>query len=541
MSLGNYDREKSGFSESDVAESQKGVSRRAIMRGAAWTVPAVMLSTVAPAYAASLSCNANTYSTIGRGKLVSGSVFSLNLDTLVSVNGVRAKSPAPQGTEIGFDSDGSTGDYDEFANTLSITALQAIQIDATGLTNGTVTPILSDLLPANAGAHSQYSYAASEGLSKGAAGVVVDNGDVALTPNATYPDFGTLELKTLLTPLLGGNDAAFIAANVANLRLQIGAVAGRARWDVCANPALLTRDYLVNHLRLVIDSGLLVTLTDLISTTLTASLSALLLAGTVVIDSTVITNGSNGAPQPTGANPSLPIPGGSTQPIQANLGSTTTANGIAPGTIVIDLSTLMGSAATNPFGASAQPFLNGAPANSILFVDTSFAVPGSAIADFIGALPSTPGGTDGYGLQGELWSRLLDAIWISIGGFTGTLRTALSSNNILVQGVVNTVLGALNALFATVLTAILTVTLPAVFSTVFGWLTNVINITLNVQNVPEANNNPTTAVAHPGPAAWNFAPRYDVAAIGVNALSAIPSGLLALYLARGSVGPNAAL
>lgn len=536
------DRIAAGESSGDAAGQKAGLSRRTMMTGVAWTVPAVMLSTAAPAHAVSLTCHANTHSTIGRGKLVSGTVFSINLDTLASVNGVRAKSPAPQGTETGYTSDGTTGDYDEFANTLSITALQAIQIDATGLTNGTLTSIFSSLLPANVGAHNQYSYAASEGLSKGAAGVVVDNGDTALQPDASYPDFGTLDLKTLLTPILG--PAAITAAGVANLNLQIGAVAGRARWDVCAVPAQLTRDYLINHLRLVIDSPLLATLTDLIATTLNTALSALILTGTVAIDATVITNGSNGAPHPTGANPSLPIPSGPTQPIQANLGNTTTANGIAPGNIVIDLATLMGSAASNPFGGSAQPFLNGAPANSILFVDTSFAVPGSAISNFIGAIPATPGGT-GTGLQGELWSRLLDAIWINVpavplvtAGYTGTLRGALSNGDGAVQAVVNTVVGALSSLFSVTLATILTVTLPAIFNTVFGWLTTVINITLNVQNVPAANTTPPTPAARPGPGAWDFAPRYDVAALAVNALQAIPSGLLSLYLARGSVGPN---
>lgn len=529
------DRIAAGESSGDAVGQKSGLSRRTMMAGVAWTVPAVMLSTAAPAHAVSLTCHAGTHSTVGRGKLVSGTVFSINLDTLASVNGVRAKSPAPQGTETGYTSDGTTGDYDEFANTLSITALQAIQIDATGLTNGTLTPILSNLLPANVGAHNQYSYAASEGLSKGAAGVVVDNGDTALTPNAAYPDFGTLELKTLLTPLLG--PAAIAAANVANLKLQIGAIAGRARWDVCAVPGQLTRDYLVNHLRLVIDSPVLASLTNLITTTLNTALALPILTGTVAIDTTVITNGSNGAPRPAGANPSLPIPSGSTQPIQANLGSTTTANGIAPGSIVIDLATLMGSAASNPFGGSAQPFLNGAPANSILFVDTSFAVPGSAISNFIGAIPATPGGT-GTGLQGELWSRLLDAIWLDVGPFEGTLRAALSSGNGAVQALVNTVVGVLSSLFSVTLATLLTATLPAVFNTVFGWLTNIINITLNVQNVPAANTTPPTPAAHPGPAAWDFAPRYDVAAIGVNALAAIPSGLLSLYLARGSVGPN---
>jgi len=512
-----------------------GLSRRTLVTGAAWSVPAVAFATATPAFAASVACNPGTHSTVGRGKLLSGSLFSINLDTLASVNGVLANSPAPRVSATGFDSAPAVGNPDDtFSNTLSISALSAIQISATGTTNGTVTPILSGLLPATVGAHNQYSFASSQGLSKGASGVVVNNGDTALTPNASYPDFGTLELKTLLTPLLTGAGATALAA-IGNIQLQIGAIAGRAKWDVCASPALLSRDYLVNHLRLVITSGLLADLTTLIVNTLNTALAVQIGLGRVTITPKIITEGSNGAsPIPSFANPALPLPAGATQPIQANLGSTTTANGIDPGTIVVDLATLMGSG-SDPFGASVSPYLNGLPANSILFVDNSLTVPGNAVSNFIGKIPTTPAGTDGYGLLGGLWTRLLDAIALNVGPYNGTLRGALSSGNGAVSALVNTVLGILNTLFSVTLTTAVS-NIDALLNNVFGWLSGTINITLNVQNVPSMNNSPSTAQAHNGPAAWNFAPRYDVAAIGVNAVS---GNALAIYLARGSVGPNA--
>ena len=98
MSMEN-DRIATGESSGDAAGQKSGLSRRTMMAGVAWTVPAVMLSTAAPAHAVSLSCHANTHSAIGRGKLVSGKVFSINLDTLDSVNCVRAQSPGTETPE----------------------------------------------------------------------------------------------------------------------------------------------------------------------------------------------------------------------------------------------------------------------------------------------------------------------------------------------------------------------------------------------------------------------------------------------------------
>lgn len=52
-----------------------GPSRRALMRGAAWSVPVVAGATAAPAFA--LSCAPNSSSALARGKVLSGGLLSL--------------------------------------------------------------------------------------------------------------------------------------------------------------------------------------------------------------------------------------------------------------------------------------------------------------------------------------------------------------------------------------------------------------------------------------------------------------------------------
>lgn len=466
------------------------------MRGAAWSVPVVAAATAAPAFAA--SCPEGWVEAVGRGKALSGALFNLDLDALASVNGVIASAPSEVIESPGhLHGPQAEGDPDLHYDPLDVTALSAIEVNASGLSNVPLSSILSGLTPANLGAVNQYADAASDGFANGASGYVTDGGTIRTNAGGeAYPETATLDLKALLTPLLTGTGATFLANNVADLGLEIGALAGRAETEwTCVTETVQTleRDYLLSHLRLVVESALVSGLAGIIESAV-LGVSVLGIAG-LQVDMSVLTNG--------------PLPTGAGQPIQLDLSA---------GTVTVDLGTLWGG---DEFGADYSAWLNGRQPNTVLFVDTP--LPSAALTDFTGGLIS--------GLQ----DRLLDAVSVTILGQTGTLRALLG------VPAVGTILGlliaAINALFTApgpVLSALDAVS--DLLATIFGWLQSVINIRINAQNLP-GNNVPATPYTRNGPSRWDSleAGRYDVAALGVSAVEGV--GLLDLYLGRGSVGP----
>jgi len=374
MTLGNDDRLSDGAAI-DEANSQRGISRRTIMKGAAWTVPALMVTTAAPFAAASpLTCALGSRTTIGRGKFLTGGLFNkvnsgppdnrpLNFDTgqglSVSLNGVFARAKTTAGTlpttTTGYTANSAPpADPDVISNTFDITALSGINVLATNLTT-TVTDILSFVTPAGLGTLNQYAKAGSQGVSIGASGAVDNNGAIATQPQGGYPQLGTVDLKKLLTPLLTGAGATALS-NLANLTLELGALAGRAQYDVCQNPAVLSRDYLMAYLRLHLTSPAIANLAGIVRTAVLNIQLPLGIAG-LGVNLGVLTNG--------------PIPSGANDPIQVNL-----ANGDA----TIDVGTLLSNNA-DPFGAAYSNGLNGLPANSVLFVNNNGASYTTAVGD----------------------------------------------------------------------------------------------------------------------------------------------------------------
>src|SRR5690606_2970940 len=97
-----------------------------------------------------------------------------------------------------------------------------------------------------AGIYDQYAQARSNGTSAGAAGAVTDNGAIMVgesNPDPGLPGTGTLHLAGLaptVTPL-------------ADLRLELGALAASAVLDACPTPATVTRDYGIASLHLMQD------------------------------------------------------------------------------------------------------------------------------------------------------------------------------------------------------------------------------------------------------------------------------------------------
>ncbi|NQX15593.1 choice-of-anchor G family protein [Rathayibacter sp. VKM Ac-2857] len=467
--------ESSGISEKKTRKPGSnglGVTRRTVVAGAAWSVPAIMVAQSASA--ASVSCYpvGTLFQAQARGILLSGFLGGVNLDGVVALQGERALVP-----------DQSTPTSTRFGTT-TVTVLNTLQISATGLT-GALSTLLSVAAPGDVGVLDQYAFANIDGNSRGAAGAVDNQGQLELNPaSATFPDFATIDLRRILTGI-GGTLASGLVGQVTDLRLQIGAVTGRAAIQSACVPSTLNiqRDYQVTRLNLVLASPLLGQIVSLV----TGVLNTVDALPGVGVNATAIFAGN--------------IPGGA-QPIQAQLG-------VTPATITIDLLSLLGPApgqpGNTPFGTYSAYF-NSLPPNSTLFVDNNLALPAAAINTFTTSLIST------------LSDRLQDNI--TVGGTP--LRTATGA-------LVATINGLLNTLLNVTLTPVVALLQTALLTPLFTALTTLINIDVNAQN---RSTNP------PGPAAWDSLParRFDVAALYIRALGVV--NLLDLFLARGSVGEN---
>ncbi|PPH96647.1 hypothetical protein C5C95_13485 [Rathayibacter sp. AY1B7] len=438
------------------------------MAGAVWSVPAVMLAQSASAVSISCFPVGTVFQAVARGRLLSGFLGGVNLDTVAGVAGVTAIAP-------------DQGNPAVVTGGVNATVLNAINVNATGLT-GTLSSLLTLAAPATVGTLNQYASANTNGTVRGASGAITDAGQLALDSTAgSFPDFGTVNLRAILAAS-GGAGVAALLTNVTDLTLRIGALTGRASLQSACVPGSdnLQRDYQVGRLDLVLTSPTLTAITTAINTLLGAVVNLSGLGLTVTVDTTSVLGGS--------------IPGG-TQPIQAQLSTN-------PATITVDLFSLLGGA---PGQGATSPYVNGLPPNSTLFVDNALQVPGTAVGNFTAALLST------------LTTRLGAAIRVN--------GVPLVSAGVVGLGV------------QTLVTTLLTVTLPpllttlqnAVLTPVFTALRDVIQIDVNAQN---RSTNPT------GPAALEALPvgRYDVAALYIRAVGLV--NLLDLFIARGSVGPN---
>ncbi|WP_146087088.1 choice-of-anchor G family protein [Rathayibacter sp. AY1B7] len=455
-------------SEKKSANSAGVFARRTVVAGAVWSVPAVMLAQSASAVSISCFPVGTVFQAVARGRLLSGFLGGVNLDTVAGVAGVTAIAP-------------DQGNPAVVTGGVNATVLNAINVNATGLT-GTLSSLLTLAAPATVGTLNQYASANTNGTVRGASGAITDAGQLALDSTAgSFPDFGTVNLRAILAAS-GGAGVAALLTNVTDLTLRIGALTGRASLQSACVPGSdnLQRDYQVGRLDLVLTSPTLTAITTAINTLLGAVVNLSGLGLTVTVDTTSVLGGS--------------IPGG-TQPIQAQLSTN-------PATITVDLFSLLGGA---PGQGATSPYVNGLPPNSTLFVDNALQVPGTAVGNFTAALLST------------LTTRLGAAIRVN--------GVPLVSAGVVGLGV------------QTLVTTLLTVTLPpllttlqnAVLTPVFTALRDVIQIDVNAQN---RSTNPT------GPAALEALPvgRYDVAALYIRAVGLV--NLLDLFIARGSVGPN---
>ncbi|WP_146079005.1 MULTISPECIES: choice-of-anchor G family protein [unclassified Rathayibacter] len=406
-------------SEKKSANSAGVFARRTVVAGAVWSVPAVMLAQSASAVSISCFPVGTVFQAVARGRLLSGFLGGVNLDTVAGVAGVTAIAP-------------DQGNPAVVTGGVNATVLNAINVNATGLT-GTLSSLLTLAAPATVGTLNQYASANTNGTVRGASGAITDAGQLALDSTAgSFPDFGTVNLRAILAAS-GGAGVAALLTNVTDLTLRIGALTGRASLQSACVPGSdnLQRDYQVGRLDLVLTSPTLTAITTAINTLLGAVVNLSGLGLTVTVDTTSVLGGS--------------IPGG-TQPIQAQLSTN-------PATITVDLFSLLGGA---PGQGATSPYVNGLPPNSTLFVDNSLRVPGTAASSFTSALLAS------------LRTRLENLILIN--------GTPLVSSGLggAVQTVVNLALTALTPLLATLQNEVIT--------PVFSALQDVIQIDVNAQN-----------------------------------------------------------
>ncbi|WP_146082826.1 MULTISPECIES: choice-of-anchor G family protein [unclassified Rathayibacter] len=418
-------------SEKKSANSAGVFARRTVVAGAVWSVPAVMLAQSASAVSISCFPVGTVFQAVARGRLLSGFLGGVNLDTVAGVAGVTAIAP-------------DQGNPAVVTGGVNATVLNTIAVNATGLT-GTLSSLLTLAAPAGVGTLNQYASANTNGTVRGASGAITDAGQLALDSTAgSFPDFGTVNLRAILAAS-GGAGVAALLTNVTDLTLRIGALTGRASLQSACVPGSdnLQRDYQVGRLDLVLTSPTLTAITAALNTLLGAVVNLSGFGLTVTVDTTSVLGGS--------------IPGG-TQPIQAQLSTN-------PATITVDLFSLLGGA---PGQGATSPYVNGLPPNSTLFVDNALQVPGTAVGNFTAALLST------------LTTRLGAAIRVN-----GVPLVSAGVVGLGVQALVTTLL-------TVTLPPLLTTLQNAVLTPVFTALRDVIQIDVNAQN---RSTNPTGPAA----------------------------------------------
>ena len=530
-------------------------TRRTLVKGAAWATPVAAFSLSAPAMAASFSCG-TTFDTQARGRLLSGQILGVNLDSIAELEGVHAQALAPalEDTESG---------------PLSVEVLSALDLELGGLA-GLLTSLLDSLTNQNAGIANQYAHANAEAgtgpasIDVGSSGAVNDaTGAIDFQfGNEGPPRLASIDLHSLLTQL-GGDGVAGLIEPIAGLNLDIGAVAGIAELDgVCSIEdggvevlrESVERDHRLAYLRLVTELDLVGDLLDSLENleidtgTIASGLGDVLegvlggaggaigrLLGALLLGDTSVSVRLNTEALTVGRIP------GDNAALQLGLGE---------GVVVVDVASLLGGA-YDEFGYTE--FFNNLAPNSRLFADAN--APTVPVADLVGALVQ------------DVLDRLYDLLFVDItvsavGGLTrlritgslgellddqGEVSATLLGAPLPLGDLVGPLLGAVGGLVKTTVDGVLgTGTgglvanalggLNVVLENLFQLLSGVVALTVNAQN-DETGAVPAyfAAITPEG--------RYDVAALHVALLEAldpaVPSGLLNLSLGRGSVGESA--
>jgi hypothetical protein len=531
---------------------------------------------------------ATNFTTRGGGRLISGTLGGVNLDSILALQGVKvtdgagAVSVAPLGVP--------TLGSDAYANPLdvSVGGLSGI--------NASLGSLLQLPLGASVGVVNQYGQALPGGSSAGASGLVDNSGAIALratAPSASVPTFATLDLESVLSQLgLGG-----VASNLADLKLSLGAVSSSAQINGCnalwtkSLYSNLQRNYAIAGLTTELDSplvGNLVSAVNATTTTLSSTVNAL-------SGNTGLINGVLG--DVTGALRTL-IPtaviGTPTATLNAtvNFGALTTLLNtpitdpgnivridLAHGTITVNTAALFDNVnGLNNQAPNTQLLLKAAVINSLVsaittavnaYVSSVTAVIDAALnainVSLDIAVPVPPlGAGGGITLKADnvsLASLVAGSASLAL-GINCTLTVGCAALTTAAAALLNPVLGAVGSAvevplgtgisalvdpLATALTTTLSTTaggivtlLSASLNSLFG-PNALLSIVLNAQNAPDpavavaGNPLPSWALTVTAPTAAPYSTgQYDVSAVEVQLLS----GGITLDLARSSVGSN---
>ncbi|MGB3414967.1 MAG: choice-of-anchor G family protein [Microbacteriaceae bacterium] len=206
-----------------------------------------------------LNCVAlDTADSTSWSKMLGGTLLSLNLDTLASVNGVRVTSDSSSTTFTPSSAIQSGDSPYGYAEPLRVDVLAgAIGVELSQILRLNLTTLV--------GIYGQYAMASPNGDARAGAGLITNNGGISLaidSPDTEPPGFATLSLSGLLRSLTG-NASATLVSGLADVSLEIGAVASYAEIDGCnANwqnniYQNLERDYRVAGLNALLESPLL--------------------------------------------------------------------------------------------------------------------------------------------------------------------------------------------------------------------------------------------------------------------------------------------
>lgn len=177
----------------------------------------------AAAGASSCGGDADPFAARAEGRALGGSLLGVDLDALaqaapVVVTNDGSRSKASAGAV-------AAGLPDSYRDPLAAEALGTVAADLDG--------VLQLPLDNSTGVVGQFAQAEGDGHAVGAGGYVTDSGGIALADEQTeeYPDLASLDLSALLGSLGLGLGTA--VSDVSDLRLDVGAVTGRADLSVC--------------------------------------------------------------------------------------------------------------------------------------------------------------------------------------------------------------------------------------------------------------------------------------------------------------------
>ena len=526
-------------------------NRRTLVKGVAWSAPVLAVATTAPALAASsptAQCfpEGTLFNAQTLGRLASGAIGGIDLDTVAAVEGVHAQAFDPLAP--GADST----DRDERANPLSVEALSALRLNLGGL-SGALSTILDLTAGQNVGAVNQYALATAaaeetDTADIGGSGTVSDNGTLELaTGNDGPPQLGTLNLRSVLAEATELPGVADLVASVADLTLEIGALGGLVTADsLCEVPETeqVDRRYVLASLGLDVETpvvGELLSALESALPELTISTSAVwdLLEGVPLLGELLAALGESALEVTATVDVSqltTTIPDDPNAALQLGLGD---------GKITIDLASLLGGAYTG----DTSDWLNERGPNTRLFVDAG--LPGDAVTGLVETWVDT------------LVERLKDLVSVTVraGSVNGLLATGLLIEGSLrdflegtatatfsllgvpirLGSLLNPLLGGIGELVESTLRTLLNDNavldtafdgVNALLSTLFDVLSGVLAITVNAQNNSTGGTTPSYYQSINDPA------RFDVAALHLEVLGV--ANLLNLSLGRGIYGPNVA-